>query len=131
MNPATSMRLLVDGMNVIGSRPDRWWRNRQRAMRRLVTALAAFATASGVEVTVVLDSQPFDLGADLEGVTVRFAPGGRNAADDEIVRILERDPEPQTFRVVTSDRELAARVEALGAQVSHAGSFRGDVDPFM
>ena len=97
-------------------------------MRRLVTALAAFATATGVDVTVVLDSRPFDLGADFEGVTVKFAPGGRNAADDEIVRIVERDPSPQTFRVVTSDRELAQRVEALGAQVAHAGSFRAELD---
>ena len=121
------MRLLIDGMNVIGSRPDRWWRNRERAMRRLVTALAAFATATGVDVTVVLDSEPFDL-EELEGVTVVFAPGGRNAADDEIVRILERGPAPETFRVVTSDRELASRVEALGAQVGHAGSFRAELD---
>jgi predicted RNA-binding protein with PIN domain len=121
------MRLLVDGMNVIGSRPDRWWRNRERAMRRLVTSLAAFSTATGVDVTVVLDSRPFDL-EDFEGVTVRFAPGGRNAADDEIVRIVERDPAPETFRVVTSDRELARRVEALGAQVGHAGSFRSELD---
>jgi len=124
------MRLLVDGMNVIGSRPDRWWRNRKGAMRRLVAGLAAFATASGVEVTVVLDSQPFDLGEGFEGVTVRFAPGGRNAADDEIVRIVERDAAPETFRVVTSDRELADRVEALGATVSRAGSFRIELDPF-
>jgi predicted RNA-binding protein with PIN domain len=123
------MRLLIDGMNVIGSRPDRWWRNRERAMRRLVTSLAAFATATGVEVTVVLDSKPFDLGEDFEGVTVRFAPGGRNAADDEIVRIVQQDPAPETFRVVTSDRELVQRVEALGAEASHAGSFRDQLDP--
>jgi predicted RNA-binding protein with PIN domain len=122
------MRLLVDGMNVIGSRPDRWWRNRERAMRRLVTSLGAFATETGVQVTVVLDSRPFDLDEDLQGVMVRFAPGGRDAADDEIVRIVEQDPEPQTFQVVTSDRELAQRVEALGARVSRAGSFRAELD---
>jgi predicted RNA-binding protein with PIN domain len=122
------MRLLVDGMNVIGSRPDRWWRNRERAMRRLVTSLGAFATETGVQVTVVLDSRPFDLEEDLQGVTVRFAPGGRDAADDEIVRIVEQDPEPQTFQVVTSDRELTQRVEALGARVSRAGSFRTELD---
>ena len=99
-------------------------------MRRLVTSLAAFATATGVDVTVVLDSRPFDLGEDFDGVTVRFAPGGRNAADDEIVRIVERDAAPETIRVVTSDRELANRVEALGASVNRAGSFRIELDPF-
>ena len=122
------IRLLIDGMNVIGSRPDRWWRNRERAMRRLVTSLGAFAVATGVDVTVVLDSQPFELEEELDGVTVRFAPGGRNAADDEIVRILERDPTPETFTVVTSDKELQERAKALGAKVSHAGSFRAELD---
>jgi predicted RNA-binding protein with PIN domain len=125
------MRLLVDGMNVIGSKPDRWWRNRERAMRRLVTSLGAFATATGVDVTVVLDARPFDLAEELHGVTVRFAPGGPNAADDEIVRIVERDPSPETLVVATSDRELQRRVEALGARVSHAGSFRDKIDEIM
>ena len=34
-----SRRLIVDGMNVIGSRPDGWWRDRPGAMRRLVEKL--------------------------------------------------------------------------------------------
>jgi predicted RNA-binding protein with PIN domain len=122
------MKLLVDGMNVIGSKPDHWWRNRERAMRRLVTSLAAFATATNVDVIVVFDGRPFDLGDGSEGVTVRFAPGGRNAADDEIVRIVERDPAPETIVVATSDRELQSRVEALGAKVGRAGSFREQID---
>lgn len=122
------MRLLVDGMNVIGSKPDRWWRNRERAMRRLVSSLAAFAAASGIDVIVVLDGQPFDLEEEFEGLTVRFAPGGRDAADDEIVRIVQGDPAPETLVVTTSDRELQRRVEALGAQVSHAKSFRERLD---
>ncbi|MBM3141325.1 MAG: NTP pyrophosphohydrolase, partial [Chloroflexi bacterium] len=33
-------RLIVDAMNVIGSRPDGWWRDRPGAARRLVRALA-------------------------------------------------------------------------------------------
>jgi predicted RNA-binding protein with PIN domain len=122
------MRLLVDGMNVIGSKPDRWWRNRERAMRRLVASLGAFSAATGVGVVVVLDSAPFDLEEDFEGVTVRFAPGGRDAADDEIVSIVQADPAPETLVVATSDRELQRRVEALGAKVGHAKSFRERLD---
>ena len=34
-------RWLVDGMNVIGSRPTGWWRDRPRAMRELVKDLNA------------------------------------------------------------------------------------------
>jgi len=121
------MRLLIDGMNVIGSRPDRWWRDRQGAMRRLVAALGDYAAATGDEITVVLDARPFDVGV-ARGVAVEFAPGGRNAGDDEIVRIVERDASPATLHVVTSDRELAARVGALGAHVTPAGKLRGDLD---
>ncbi len=38
-----SVRWIVDGMNVIGSRPDGWWRDRAAARRRLVGELAATA----------------------------------------------------------------------------------------
>ena len=123
------MRLVVDGMNVIGSRPDRWWRDRPGAMRRLVSALEEYAIQTGDDVTVVLDSRPFDVG-DTRMVTVRFAQGGRNAGDDEIVRIVEGDSVPDTIHVVTSDRELAARVSALGAQVIPAHGFRAKLDRF-
>jgi predicted RNA-binding protein with PIN domain len=125
------MRLIVDGMNVIGSRPDRWWRDRRGAMRRLVEALQAHAEETGDDVTVVLDSRPFDAGKNAPGVLVRFAPGGRNAGDDEIVRIVERDAAPDTLHVVTSDKELAARVRALGAHVIPAGEFRAALDRFQ
>lgn len=121
------MRLLVDGMNVIGSRPDGWWRDRRGAMRRLVGALAAYSGATGDDATVVLDSRPFEIDAP-DGVGVRFAPGGRNAGDDEIVRIVEADRSPETLTVVTSDRELAARVRALGASVSPAGELRARLE---
>jgi predicted RNA-binding protein with PIN domain len=124
------MRLIVDGMNVIGSRPDRWWRDREGAMRRLVEALSAYASETGDEVTVALDARPFDLGDAAGEVTVRFAPGSRNAGDDEIVRIVENDPAPQTLHVVTSDRELVSRVRALGGKVLPAGEFRAALDSF-
>lgn len=116
------MRLLVDGLNVIGSRPDRWWRDRRGAMRRLIAALERYRHKTGAEIIVALDSAPFDVGGG--AVEVRFAPGGRNAGDDEIVRIVERDPAPGTLTVVTSDKQLAARVEALGASVTGSREFR-------
>jgi predicted RNA-binding protein with PIN domain len=125
------MRLIVDGMNVIGSRPDRWWRDRRGAMRRLVAALDRYACETGDQVTVVLDSRPFDAGGERDVVTIRFAPGGRNAGDDEIVRIAQGDTAPETLHVVTSDKELAARVRALGAHVIPAGEFRARLDRFQ
>ena len=119
-------RLVVDAMNVIGSRPTGWWRDRQGAMARLVDELADYAAATGDDVTVVLDAQPFPLEGD--GVDVRFAPPGRNAADDEIVVIVAADPEPSTLVVATSDKALASRVRALGADVMSAGELRRRLD---
>ena len=114
-------RWLVDGMNVIGSRPDGWWRDRRGAMARLAGALRGF----GEPVCVVFDGRPWD-GApeDADGLSVRFAPGGRDAADHEIARLVEADPDPSSVRVVTSDAVLAARVRAAGAEVEGAGAFR-------
>jgi predicted RNA-binding protein with PIN domain len=118
----TLVRWLVDAMNVIGTRPDGWWRDRDAAVRRLVDELRAFA-AAGEDVTVVLDAGPDDLGGD--GVRVVVAPRrGRNAADDEIARLLAADDDPASVCVVTSDADLAARARAAGASVEGAGTFR-------
>ncbi len=117
------MRLIVDGMNVIGSRPDGWWRNREKAWRRLAGQLADYASASGDEVRLVLDGRrPTDWE---DGVETSFARGRRGAADDVIVELVEADPDPRSLSVVTSDRELEQRVRQLGADVIPARSFRG------
>jgi predicted RNA-binding protein with PIN domain len=118
-------RWLVDGMNVIGSRPDGWWRDRTGAMGALAVELDRFADASGEQVTVVFDGQPRDVRAE---VTVRFAPGGRNAADDEIARMVAADEKPGDLHVVTSDADLAARVRTAGGEVEGAGTFRRRLD---
>jgi predicted RNA-binding protein with PIN domain len=108
-------------MNVVGSRPDGWWRDRRGAMARLADALRALDEP----VCVVFDGRRW-AGApeDGEGVEVRFAPGGRDAADDEIARMVAADPDPGSLRVVTSDAALAARVRAAGARVEGARAFR-------
>jgi predicted RNA-binding protein with PIN domain len=114
-------RWIVDGMNVIGSRPDGWWRDRPAAMRKLAAEITGWA--DGREVTVVFDGKPFELVAD--GVGVEFATRrGPNAADDDIVRMVEADDEPSELRVVTSDHELSRRVRELGAEVISSGAFR-------
>jgi uncharacterized protein YaiI (UPF0178 family) len=120
------MRWLVDGMNVIGTRPDGWWRDRSGAMHALVDDLDAFAAGRPEdEVAVVLDGRPRDVGAPTH-VDVAFAAGGRDAADHEIARRAAADPDDLV--VVTSDRELAERVRAAGARVEPSRGFRERLD---
>jgi hypothetical protein len=109
-------RWIVDGMNVIGSRPDGWWRDRTGAMRRLAAELADWAQRCGEEVTLVLDGRERDVG-DHAGLEVRFAP----VADDLIAELATADP---AVTVATSDRGLVARLEAVGAQTEGVRAFR-------
>src|SRR6266508_1855943 len=113
-------RYLVDGMNVIGSRPDGWWRDRDGAARRLLARLQQLAAASDDELTLVLDGRPL---ADLPegvhaGVEVVYARRpGRDAGDDRLVDELSAAPDISEVTVVTSDRDLTERARALGAGV--------------
>jgi predicted RNA-binding protein with PIN domain len=120
------MRWLVDGMNVIGTRPDGWWHDRAGAMARLAGELDGFAAtvAPRDAVTVVFDGRPRDLGEHTHLSEVAFAPGGRDAADDEIARRVAADADPSDLTVVTSDAALARRARAAGASVEGAKHFR-------
>jgi predicted RNA-binding protein with PIN domain len=111
-------------MNLIGSRPTGWWRDRPAAMRDLVEELADFARASGEPVTVVFDGRPVELEADPEVEVVFASRGGPDGADDDIAALAAANAEPGTLRVVTSDATLAGRVRASGAEVVGVTAFR-------
>jgi predicted RNA-binding protein with PIN domain len=115
-------RWLVDGMNVIGSRPTGWWRDRPRAMRELVEQLARLREP----VTVIFDGRPIELD-DTGQVEVRFASRhGRDAADDDIAALAAESG--AALCVVTSDAALAERVRRQGAEVVGAKAFRDRLD---
>jgi predicted RNA-binding protein with PIN domain len=122
-------RWLVDVSNVMGSRPDGWWRDRDGAARRLLDRLAAHAAATGDEVTAVLDSGPREWAGEHDGVQVHIAPHpGRDAADEVIARLVGEDADPASLTVATSDRGLAMRVRRRGAAVEGAGAFQRRLD---
>jgi predicted RNA-binding protein with PIN domain len=122
------MRWLVDAMNVIGSRPDGWWKDRHAAMARLVDQLERWAERSGDRVTVVFEGEPKPP-ITSKSIEIVSAPRRtRNAADDEIVRLLESDPDPSQVSVATSDKVLVERVRELGAAVEPASSLRRRIE---
>lgn len=116
-------------MNVIGSRPDGWWKDRGRAMVALVESLDRWAATQGEQVTVVFERPPATaIGSSV--IEVAYAPrAAANSADDQIVRLVRADARPHDIRVVTSDKGLTDRVATLGASVYPAAGFRDLIDP--
>jgi uncharacterized protein YaiI (UPF0178 family) len=111
-------------MNVIGTRPDGWWRDRDAAMLRLVDLLERWAASENEDVTVVFERKPSPPIRSTV-IDIAHAPKPRpDAADDEIIRRLRADEQPSAVRVVTSDRWLADRAWAAGASVEGADTFR-------
>jgi len=122
-------RLIVDGLNALGSRPDGWWRDRPRAMARLVERLAGLAEREpGLRIEVVFDGRPHE--RVLEGapaaVEVAFAGSGAGAADREIARRVRAAERADAVLVVSSDRRLAASVKAAGGACIGSGAFLRD-----
>lgn len=116
-------------MNVIGCRPDGWWRDRHRAMAALVDRLERWALRDGLDVTVVFERPPSPP-IESAAVTVTHAHAAApNSADDEIVRSIRCDPHPEQIQVATSDRGLSDRVRAANASVYPAERLRDLIDP--
>jgi predicted RNA-binding protein with PIN domain len=119
---------IVDALNVIGTRPDGWWKNRRSAMVRLVEHLEGWASTEGHRVTVVFE-HPISPPIHSSVIAVEHAPkAGANSADDQIVRLVRAAARPHEITVVTSDSTLADRVRDAGASTYPAASFRDLID---
>ena len=113
--------IVVDAANVVGSRPDGWWRDRPGAARRLLDKLTTLdgRLAEPVEMVVVLEGaarRAMNDDPHLGDLQVVLA---NNSGDDAIVDVVKlaanKDPE-RTITVVTADRGLRERIEAHGAE---------------
>jgi hypothetical protein len=116
--------LVVDAANVVGSKPDGWWRDRAGATARLRDALAEL-NATGlpdlpppIEVVLVVEGKARGV-PGIEGVRVVAAPG---SGDDRMVELVGAEGDGRRVVVVTADRGLRERVTALGAEVRGPGS---------
>ena len=113
--------VVVDAANVVGSRPDGWWRDRAGAARRLLQKLTVlpFRLEVPVEVTVVLEGAAraaVDIDKpDLQGVRVVLADGSGDDAIVGVVAAAVEEDDNRQITVVTADRGLRERVEAYGA----------------
>ena len=130
--------VVVDVANVMGARADGWWRDRAGAALRLCLEVADLATrgvpadrmpaglpaADGLAPgwVLVLEGRARDAARripdDLPLVRVISAPG---SADDAIVAEVASLAAAGSCLVVTADRELRRRCEALGAGVAGPG----------
>ena len=150
--------LVVDAANVVGSRPDGWWRDRAGAATRLLGALSAAtrtglpadlvtaepATGAGAatswwpHVTVVLEGEARGAdetaggpGARASGTAAHPVEVVRAPADGDsaIVEVVDGlRAAGGEVVVVTADRELGDRVRALGAGVVGPGRLLAALD---
>jgi len=116
----------VDAANVVGSRPDGWWRDRAGAASRLVSALAEALSTGALDgpVVVVLEgaaragapaTAPGEPGTDEPALVVVHAPtDGDSAIVAEVSDLVAAGAEPT---VVTADRGLRTRVVTAGGNV--------------
>jgi hypothetical protein len=104
--------LVVDAANVVGSRPDGWWRDRHGAAVRLRDALEPLTDS--YDVILVVEGRAGRV-TSTDRVDVVAAPG---SGDDEIVRIAATmAARGRRVIVVTADRELRRRLTAIGAEL--------------
>ena len=111
--------LVVDAANVVGSRPNGWWRDRGKAAEDLFREVVGAVDAGRLEppVIAVLEGAARRGVAEGEhdGVRVLHAP---RSGDDTIVELVaEAAANTQAVTVVTADRELRDRARRLGADV--------------
>ncbi len=109
--------LLIDAANVIGSRPNGWWRDRAGAARGFVDQLReAVRTGRLVEpVLVVLEGAARD-GVEervADDVTVVHASG---SGDDKLIEIAT-EADAQVV-LVSADRDLLRRAKVAGAKTA-------------
>ncbi|MGW7425457.1 NTP pyrophosphohydrolase [Streptomyces sp. NPDC054813] len=115
MDDKAPLLVIVDGANVVGSRPDGWWRDRKGAAERLRDRLAERGLPghpTPVELVLVVEGAARGV-ASVPGVRVESAAG---SGDDRIVELTAEAPGRPRL-VITADRELRRRVTELGAEV--------------
>jgi hypothetical protein len=140
MDDQGTLTIIVDAANVMGSRPDGWWRDRAGAAARLRDELSAL-TVRGIgslpedvtlpsrdpclhEIVLVVEGAARSVAASSGDADRSGSPGGAGlvrvvaadgSGDDTIARLARELPGVRL--VVTADRELRRRCQQAGAAV--------------
>jgi predicted RNA-binding protein with PIN domain len=120
--------LVVDGANVVGSRPDGWWKDRARAASRLHDQLAMTDSddlGAYDEIVLVLEGQARAGVPEGRAGTLRTVHAPRDG-DATIVALARRAVSEAVSGeadvvVVTADRALQMRAEGVGARTHTPG----------
>ncbi len=110
--------LVIDAANVVGVRPDGWWKDRAGAARRLHEALM-MADLPHDEVVLVLEGEAkggHRAGIDGHVRTVHARGSGDDAIVQAVSALTSEEPAP-AVTAVTADRLLRRRIETVGARV--------------
>lgn len=119
--------LIIDGANVVGSRPDGWWKDRAGAAQRLHESLMTAPLPQDVVVLVLEGAAKGGVraGRDAHVRTVHAQGNG----DDAIVAEAEKAAAlGARISVVTADRILMGRVERHGAMIMSPTWLLGELD---
>jgi hypothetical protein len=114
---ARSRVVVVDAANVVGARPDGWWRDRVGAARRLLVRLAALQDRLvDTDVIVVLEGAACravsgEDAPDTGDVRVVLAPGSGDDTIASVTAEVVAQADHPAVTVVTADRGLRQRVE--------------------
>lgn len=111
--------LVVDAANVVGSRPNGWWRDRGKAAEDLCRGLtdAVDAGRLGLPVVVVLEGAARRGVAEGERNGLRVVHAARSGDDTIAALAAQAAADGQAVTVVTADRELRDRTRQVGCDV--------------
>jgi hypothetical protein len=137
------LHVIVDGANVVGSRPDGWWRDREGAARRLAGRLAAALTVDSLGLAEAFGHPGADVRVHLvlEGAAARvenlpthprLTVVRAQADGDSTIAALTADlatDGSSPIVVVTADRALRERVRDAGATTVGPGTLLNALPP--